>query len=330
MRRTAVRVVLAVFVAGSAAIGFSPVASASTDSTLVPSVEAWYQPNPSCLTPAGCVTTGSLPVVPPVPVPDVPAASPYPAGTLHVGVAAGQEVARTYLGFPFASLVGQTVSAATLMLPLDVSAADGSTTPETSKVLVCLTTSSKLTATEGTLNAPPTVECGAAVAAKYVATPQPHLQADLGSLAADLAGATGLALLPDAGKTTQTDAWRVVFSAHTRTDAAKTAPPTLTVTVADQLVAGPPVTDPVPSLPGPVAAPPAAGTGFVPAPPVQAPVAGVVPPAVSNPAPQVPAVTAPRLVTVGYAYPVVWLLPLAFLVLVPATARALTKDLSAA
>ena len=41
-------------------------------------------------------------------------------------------------------------------------------------------------------------------------------------------------------------------------------------------------------------------------------------------------VALPRTVTVGYAYPGVWLLPLVFLVLVPAAARALTKDLATA
>jgi hypothetical protein len=37
-----------------------------------------------------------------------------------------------------------------------------------------------------------------------------------------------------------------------------------------------------------------------------------------------------QTVTVGYAYPGVWLLPLAFLVLVPLASRALTKELGPA
>ena len=43
----------------------------------------------------------------------------------------------------------------------------------------------------------------------------------------------------------------------------------------------------------------------------------------------IPMVT-PRTITVGYAYPAVWLLPLVFLVLVPVAARALTRDLTPA
>jgi hypothetical protein len=327
---TVVRILTAAFVACSAAIGFAPVASAGFDVSFTPTVEAWYQLNPSCLTPAGCVTTGTLPVAPPAAPPVAPpAASPYPAGSLHVGVATGKETARSYLAFPFAQLEGKTVSSGTLTIPLDLAPADGNASPETSKARVCLTTSSQITATEGTIDSPPSVDCALSVPANYVATPQPHLQANLTALAPALPTATGLVLLPDDSKAAQTDAWRVVFSAHNRADAAKTAPASVTLLVEDAGVTAP-VDQPVGQLPG-VLVPPVTGTGFAPPPPVAVPVPGTteVPPTVSNPAPvaAVP-VTTPRLVTVGYAYPAVWLLPLAFLVLVPATARALTKDLS--
>ena len=46
--------------------------------------------------------------------------------------------------------------------------------------------------------------------------------------------------------------------------------------------------------------------------------------------PQTQPIAQPQTLTVGYAYPAVWLLPLAFLVLVPLAARALTKDLAPA
>jgi hypothetical protein len=324
MKRVVVRVVTAAFVAGSAAIGFAPIAAAATESTLSPSTEAWYQPNPTCLTPAGCVTTSSLPAAPPA---QPPAASPYPAGTLHVGVTLGQEDARSYLGFPLSDLAGQTVTAGTLTVPLDVTQADGSTSPDTSKVIVCVT-SGPVTATEGTTDTPPTTDCKTAVPAKYVATPQPHLTADLTALAGKLPSATGLALVPDASKAAPSDNWRVVFSAHTRTDAAKTAPASLTLTVED---AAPyvdvPVDQPINQQPYVSAVTPVTGTGFAP-PPAQNPtVSTPETPTLSLPA--APA-SSPRMVTVGYAYPAVWLLPLAFLILVPATARALTKDLTPA
>jgi hypothetical protein len=325
MRRLVVRCVTAAFVAGSAAIGFAPVASASTSFTFAPTAEAWYQPNPTCQTPAGCLTTGSLPVAPPV---AAPALSPYPAGTLHVGFAAGQEVARSYLAFPLSQLMSMSVTEASLSVPLDVAQADGSVSPETAKIVVCLT-SAPLAASEGTMDTPPTADCSASAAAAYVATPKPHLQANLSSLAQGLPTATGLVLLPDASKVAQTDApWRVVFSAHSRTDAAKTPPAALSVT-AEDLPSDVPV--PVVNEPGvqvpPVVAP-VTGTGFAPPPVTQA----VTPPAVQAPAPVAagPVAVAPRTVTVGYAYPTVWLLPLAFLILIPAAARALTRDLTPA
>ena len=62
----------------------------------VPDVaEAWYAAAPIdvCTTPLGC---------PPDQVPT----SPYPADSLHVGVAGGQETARTYLLPDFSPLTG--------------------------------------------------------------------------------------------------------------------------------------------------------------------------------------------------------------------------------
>jgi hypothetical protein len=326
MKRLVVRCVTAAFVAGSAAIGFAPIAAASTSFTFAPTAEAWYQPNPTCQTPAGCITTGSLPVAPPVALPALP--SPYPAGTLHVGFAAGQETARSYLAFPLGQLASMTVTDASLTVPLDVAQADGSVSPETAKIVVCLT-DAQLAASEGTIDTPPTADCGTSAPVSYVATPQPHLKADLSSLAAGLPAATGLVLLPDASKVAKTDApWRVVFSAHTRTDAAKTAPASLSLT-AEDLPSDQPL--PVVNEPGvqvpPVVAP-VTGTGFAPPPVTQT----ITSPTVQAPAPvaAAPVAAAPRMITVGYAYPTVWLLPLACLILIPAAARALTKDLSPA
>ena len=328
-RRVAVRLITAGLVVGSAAIGFVPIASASTDVTLTPTVEAWYQPNPTCLTPAGCVTQEALPVAPPAELPTLPATSPYPAGTLHVGVTAGAETARTYLRFPFEQLSGKTVTAATLTIPLDVTPESGSASPDLAKIALCATNSTKIEASEGTTNEPPASDCAVSVPATYVATPQPHLMANLGSLAAGLPQLTGLALLPDKSKATPTDAWHVAFSSRTRTDAAKTPPASLTVTLDDEAPEDfGTVDEPVspPETGGITGVAPVPNTGFVNTPSVQAPVTGAAPTvsgSVAN-----PPVSQPQLRTVGYAYPAVWLLPLAFLILVPAVARSLTKDLS--
>ena len=327
-RRASVRLITAGLVVGSAALGFAPMASASTDLTLTPSAEAWYQPNPTCLTPAGCVTQEAIPVAPPAEPPQLPAASPYPAGTLHVGVTTGAETARTYLRFPFEQLYGRTATAATLTIPLDVTPESGSASPELSKIALCGTNSTKIEASEGTTNEPPASDCAVSVPATYVATPQPHLMANLGALAADLPQLTGLALLPDKSKTTPTDAWHVAFSSRTRTDAAKTAPASLTVTLDDEATEDFGTVDvPVspPETGGITGVAPVTNTGFANTPSVQAPLTQA--PTVSGPVAN-PPVNQPRLVTVGYAYPTVWLLPLAFLVLVPLVARSLTKDLS--
>jgi hypothetical protein len=315
----------AAVVAGSAAVGFVPVAAAATSTTMTPSTEAWYQPNPTCAAPPGCVTTGSLPAAPPTTVPT----SPYPAGTLHVGFGAGQETARSYLALPFSALSG-TVQSASLDIPLDTSAGDGSSSPETAHVQACLF-SGALAPADGSVDAPPTASCAQSAALSYLATPAPHLHADLGPLSSELLSATGLALLPDATKSAATDSWRVVFSAHTLTDSARTAPASVTVAV-DEPTAGGGIPVDVPTQPATgIAVQPAPNTGFasqpmVPAAPLDS---GGVPTVAGTTAPVagVP-VAAPRTITVGYAYPVVWLLPLLLLVVVPLIARLLTSDLT--
>jgi hypothetical protein len=69
------------------------------------------------------------------------------------------------------------------------------------------------------------------------------------------------------------------------------------------------------------------GTVGVPEPPLPSTVAAVAP---ANPQPVIaaPPIRLRHLVTVGYQYPEVWLLPIALIVLIPFTLRALTKDLT--
>lgn len=324
MSRTAIRLVTATFVVGSAAIGFVPLAQADTTTTIAPTTEGWYQPNPSCAAPVGCLTPSGLPA-------PTPATSPYPARSLHVGYTAGQETARTYLALPTA---GTTLSltAGHLTVPLDTAAADGDSNSATAKLQVCLTFK-PIVAVDGSVDAPPKTDCTASAAMTYVATPAPHFEADLASLLDRLIGATGLALLPDGTQAKPSDSWRVVFSAHDRTDAAKTAPASIALTMEDPPTApsaegqGAPLPDS--GTPDFTAVAPPVGTGFAPGPAVDAPVVtgpapAVVPSTTTGPV----TVTQPRLITVGYAYPAVWLLPLGFLLLIPTVARALTRDLT--
>jgi hypothetical protein len=318
-RTSLARLVTTVLVAGSASVGFLPLAHAGTSTQkLTPTAEAWYQPNPTCATPAGCVTTDALPAQPPAEVPT----TAYPVGSLRVGMVAGQEVARTYLGFSL-SLVEQELTAATLDVPLDTAYQDGSIAPDMAKVLVCAFSGS-VTPAYGSLAAPPAADCSAKAAATYVATPAPHLHADLAPLLGALSSGAGLALLPDATASGQTGVWQVVFSSHDRADTSKTPPATLGVTLTDlpQQEQEPPVTVPEAQVPQ---APPLGGI-TAPLPTTELPQA----PAVGGPAPAVDNGVLPqaRTVTVGYAYPSVWLLPLAFLVVVPLVARSLTRDLT--
>src|SRR3954454_2588264 len=70
--------------------------------------EAWYAASPidTCSSPLGCAAA------------QVPT-SPYPADTLHVGVAGGQETARPYVLPDLLSLpVGATVTGGTMTLPV--------------------------------------------------------------------------------------------------------------------------------------------------------------------------------------------------------------------
>jgi hypothetical protein len=286
--------VLAVLAAGSVALGFAPIAHAADETTVIaPDAEAWYQPNPTCAQATGCVSPGSLPVTPPVEPPAQPPTSPFPARTMHIGLAAGQETARSYLSLPMASLTG-SLSEGALDVPLDVAQADGSQSPETAKVQVCLVVAPVLPA-DGSVEDPPSVSCGSSVPAAYVATPAPHLHADLTPFGDDLLDAAGLALLPDATKAAQTDAWRVVFSAHDRTDAAKTPPASvsLTLDVQEEEVAAPPLDSGLPAVAPPV------GTGFAPAPTPDLPGPTVQQPSVVPPA--TTPVALPRTITVGYA-----------------------------
>lgn len=308
---------------GSVALPFVPLAHADPPATtLTPSAEAWYQPNPSCQLPVGCQALPAAPAPVPAPV-TPPATSPWPAGSLHVAVAGGQETARSYLAFGLADL-GGTVTSAVLDVPLDPSAQDGSVSPETAAVQVCPFTGS-VTPADGSVDPPPTVACAQGVDTTYVATPTPHLHADLAPMLGALADAGGLALLPDARKTAQTSTWHVVFSAHDRADAAKTPPASLAVQVTPYPTQTEDAFPPVQPM-APPAAPPLTGTGFAAPPPVQLP--AQQPPLALPAAPQPAPVAQARTITVGYAYPAVWLIPLALLVLVPLTTGALTKDLT--
>jgi hypothetical protein len=323
VKRAAARLLGASVVAASVGLAFMPVARAA-ETSQAPTEEGWYQPNPTCAQASGCVTTETLPVAPPA----EPPTSPYPAGTMHVGWASQAETARAYLAFPLDSVTG-TLTGAELDVPLDTAPANGDQQSPTAKIQACLVTG-EIAGADGSIAPPPGIACGTHADVTYVATPTPHLHADLAPLLLGLPTTSGIVLLPDATKAQPTDAWRVVFSAHDRADAARTPPATLTLTLAEEPVVSTPEQPAVelPGVPTDTGFAPAPDTGFAPAPAVDPPaVSAPVTPQVSAPTAAVPTA---HTVTFGYAYPAVWLLPLAALVLVPLATRALTRDLAPA
>ena len=285
--------------------------------TLTDVAEAWYATAPIdvCTTPLGC---------PPQQVPT----SPYPAGSLHVGVAGGQETARTYLLPALASLpTGATLLSGTMTMHVDTSQADGTLSPASAKILACLVTAPFTDGTAGATAAAPATDC--------TTSAKPTYDASGGVLTLDLdtflhawnAGSPqlGIALVPNATQTTQTDAWHLTIEGRRQSGA---KPVTSTISYR------PPPADEIPGVTPlvPAAVPPAA--------PPSVPSVGSLPPATSaggatGPAPVVaaqPATTGTVTRPVAFAGPVTtpaaFLAPLALLAGLVFFARLFTRDVT--
>jgi len=191
-----------------AALAFAPTMSARADTaTAATTDEAWYAPPPTCGLPTGCGPTDSLPAV-----------SRYPAGTLHVGVDAGFEDARTYLKLNLGAVpTGASIVGGTLTMPVAPSA-DGTSSPDTAQVVACRVTG-PFTAVEGSPAPPPPVDCGTTTTARYSAGPPAVLTVDLTPFTSRWSTGepnTGIALLPVASGPSAA-VWDLAFSARTRT-----------------------------------------------------------------------------------------------------------------
>src|SRR3954469_17468713 len=134
----------------------TPGSAAAHPVTVADVAEAWYSASPidSCTTPLGCP-------------PDQAPTSPYPADTLHVGVAGGQETARTYL-LPDLSLVpvGMHLGTSTMTIPVATGSADGTQSPASAHVVACLVTQPFVDGVEGS-SEPPKVDCSISDKAAY-------------------------------------------------------------------------------------------------------------------------------------------------------------------
>jgi hypothetical protein len=178
------------------------VANAATDT--VPSViEAWYHTTPA--PPPG--PTGILLV------------NPYPAETLHVGITAGVEDARTYVSLDLAAIPGdKQIVGGVLTLPLNLDPAAGSLRPETATMIACFAPDPGVK-TEGSPNAPPPADCSAKVPVVHSDSPfsTPRFTVDLSPFASTI-GQFGsglrsgaIAIMPNDAARSSAATWHVAF-----------------------------------------------------------------------------------------------------------------------
>jgi hypothetical protein len=219
--------------------------------TVADAAEAWYATSPIdvCSSPLGC---------PPEQAPT----SPYPADTLHVGVAGGQETARTYLlpdltGLPY----GATGVTGVMTLPVASGNQDGTQSAGTATLKACLATKPVTDGAQGSTSASPSVDCNTSATPVYDAKKDVFTLDVSPFLAAWSTGAVpyGIALVPATDKAQPTDVWHVTFNGrhrakthHIATVITYSPPPPITGT-------GGPVGTPAPPPPASVPAPSTGG-----------------------------------------------------------------------
>jgi hypothetical protein len=295
----------------------APAQAASTSSTTVKDVaEAWYAASPIdvCTTPLGC---------PPQQVPT----SPYPAGSLHVGVAGGRETARSYVQPDLSQLPpGATLVRGVMTLHVDTSGTDGTLSPASAKILACLVTAPIPDGTQGSTSKPPAVDCTTSAKPTYGAKAQVFTLDLTTFLRAWTAGKPqlGIALVPNETEVGQTDAWHVTIEGRKQAGA-KPATSTISYRPAPPVDLGPtsvtpppaPVPQPVAPAPAPELPPPTTTLGSGPAP---APVVAPTQP------PAAPVGQQPVAFSRPVEYPVAFVAPLALLAGVVFFARLFTRD----
>jgi hypothetical protein len=334
--KPALRVLLGLgLTAGTVLAPAAPALAAGSGMTVLkPSAEAWYRTTPACLLPTGCAAAGETP-------------SPYSPDTLHVGVTAGLEEARTYLQLDLAALPTATKpTGGTLLLPIAGGARDGTRAAATAQLQACAV-SAPVQDADGSFAAPPEADCDAAsVPATFVAATKDDPAAftvDLSALTSAWETATpgAIALLP-AADTAPPESWHVAFSDRTRTgegvvpiSASVAYASAVLGTAETEVFVAPPPFEPAPAFEAPA---PAFDSGSFAAPPLSADV-----PLVPAPEPQAqpaPApVAAPQQQSVvpvaltvpgGFRYPGVFLLPIVLAIAIAWLGRALTRDLATA
>lgn len=337
-RTWSVLVLLVAFVAFPVRVGAAEPVQASTDR------EAWYHVSPlgeQCPLPTPC-----------------PALSPrsYPENTLHVERMVGRATAHTFVAFDLTGLpAGARLTGATAMLP--IAGADAGTSNAASAALrVCLVQEPIEPASGGPASKQPGYDCETSAGATFADGEQGVFTVDLAPLVAKWAEGTannGIAIVPDPAQ--GGPAWHVAFSGRQRTGERITPPITASFvyTLPESTVPAPPAPPTVDNADD-ASLDTARPEGFV-APPRDFPDPGFVTLTddVSGPAvelaeaelgvpgdtgladEQPPALVAPRAppsfaapVASGYAYPVVWLLPLLLLLVAGSLAQSLTEEMT--
>lgn len=334
------RVVLATGMTALAVAAATSPADAREAGTVTSEVQgSWYQPNPTCQLVLGCQ--------------ELPLPSPYPAGTVHVGVLAGVEESRAFVAIDIPQ--GKKLDEGTLTLPV---APELSRAPDTARLRACLASGSFDPEDQGATATSPTPLCdfSSPVEVEVPDDPASALQVtmtvDLAPFITTWGGQPqGILAIVPVADVTVTDAWHVAFSTEDREDETlEFAPMSAEFVLGDAEEPDPDDdTDPTPDEPGddtggtddgdtdvtgsgpvapegslpPPAEPPASNAPEMSMPePSQVPVAAGTPTA--------PVVAAGPMGLVGYRYPGVYAVPLLFALGLVWATRAFTADLTKA
>lgn len=315
--------------AGALLIGF-PVtltlavpATAGETKKLGIDAQSWYiTPVSTCTLPVGC---------PPAPVPQ--SVSPFPKGTLHIGVKGGQGSAHAYVKPDLDAIpIGASMRSGTMTLPVTQDLPLGNAQVETAAMVGCAVTEPITDGVEGGITQPPTFDCDEASEPVKIQKGAKSFSLDLAPflrLWSTGAPALGIALVPAPDQ--QPDAnWRVTLNGKD-----SEATPRISATVAyvqqSQSPTPEPSADPTPPPTGGEQVSPPIGVPEI----GPAPKEGTTPPVASAepPRPELspePQHQAARLVNMPwYSYGGVVYLPLVLLVVAIVVARSLTRPLTA-
>lgn len=197
-RKAALQLVAIGLFATLAILAALPNPAWAAEAAAKPKLESWYN-----------ITPQAPPVAPP-PV------SPYPSETLHIGIEAGNENARTYLVLDLGDVPsGDEVTGGTLTLPVDPG--DGTLQAETAQMKACFAPQPG-SEVRGSFGPLPNVDCKTTSKAQFVATPTPRFLVDLTPFSA-LLKSGGIALMPADEAVTARATWHVAMYARTNTTA---------------------------------------------------------------------------------------------------------------